>query len=234
MPKNHDIPQDSPRFFGRRKGKPLRQIGRTLVETLLPSLDIPQPGEGAVLDPRSLFIKPVRAVWLEVGFGGGEHLAWQAQQNPDVGLIGGEVFLNGIASLLGHLHRDGSDNVRIFAEDVRRLFPHLPDASLDRVFVLFPDPWPKKRHADRRFVGQPNLDILSRLMVDGAELRIATDDAVYKEWAQEQMALRQDFVNVTQDPAVKVEDWPATRYEMKAREQGRAPIFLRYLRRPRT
>jgi tRNA (guanine-N7-)-methyltransferase len=168
-----------------------------------------------------------------VGFGGGEHLAWQAANHPDIGVIGGEVFLNGIASLLGHIDRQAINNVRIFAEDVRRLFPALPDACLQRVFVLFPDPWPKKRHADRRFVGQSNLDELARLMEDGAELRIATDDETYKEWAQTQMAARPDFENVTVDPLVKAEDWPATRYETKAREQGRQPIFLRYLRRPR-
>lgn len=224
---------EGPRFFGRRRGKSLRATGRTLVETLLPKLTIDEPRPGESLDPRVLFAAPMRALWLEVGFGGGEHLAWQATTHPEVGLIGGEVFLNGIASLLGHIDRQGIANVRIFAEDVRRLFPALPDASFERVFVLFPDPWPKKRHAERRFIGGDNLDQLSRLMTDGAELRIATDDEVYKAWAQSQMAARADFENVTLDPLVKVEDWPATRYETKARAQGRQPIFLRYLRRPR-
>jgi tRNA (guanine-N7-)-methyltransferase len=203
------------------------------MDALLPRLVIDEPVAGQKIDPATLFPQPPRAVWLEVGFGGGEHLAWQAQQNPEIGLIGGEVFLNGVASLLVHLDRDGSTNVRIFAEDIRRLLPALPDACLERVFVLFPDPWPKKRHAERRFIGQPNLDALARLLVDGGELRIATDDATYKDWAREQMALRADFTDATQDPARKPEDWPATRYETKALEQGRAPIFLRYLRRAR-
>jgi tRNA (guanine-N7-)-methyltransferase len=224
---------EGPRFFGRRRGKSLRVTGRTLVETLLPKLAIDEPKAGERLDPRTLFGLPPKAIWLEVGFGGGEHLAWQADAHPDVGVIGGEVFLNGIASLLGHIERLGIGNVRIFAEDVRRLFPALPDACLQRVFVLFPDPWPKKRHIERRFIGSDNLDQLSRLMEDGAELRIATDDAVYKAWALSQMALREDFENVTGDPLVKAEDWPATRYETKARAQGRQPIFLRYLRKPR-
>jgi len=230
---NQALYAEGPRFFGRRRGKQLRQTGRSLVETLLPRLAIGQPGEGETLDPAALFPRPVSAVWLEVGFGGGEHLAWQAAHHPDVGIIGGEVFLNGIASLLGHLVREDVDNVRIFAEDVRRLMPALPDACLDRVFVLFPDPWPKKRHADRRFIGADNLDQLSRLLVDGGELRIATDDAVYKDWAREQMAARADFTDATIDAAVKSEDWPPTRYEAKAREQGREPIFLRYLRHRR-
>lgn len=224
---------EGPRFFGRRRGKALRVTGRTLVETRLPDLAIPEPAPGQSLDPWSLFSHQPKDLWLEVGFGGGEHLAWQAGHHPDVGIIGGEVFLNGIASLLGHLERDGLTNVRIFAEDVRRLFPALPDACLARVFVLFPDPWPKKRHAERRFVGGANLDHLSRLMVDGAELRIATDDETYKAWAQQQMAARPDFVLATDDPAVKAVDWPATRYESKALEQGRAPIYLSYRRLPR-
>ncbi len=225
---------EGPRFFGRRRGKSLRATGRTLVETLLPKLSILEPKPGESIEPSSWFAASPRALWLEVGFGGGEHLAWQAGAHPDVGLIGGEVFLNGIASLLGHIDRQGLENVRIFAEDIRRLFPALPDACLERVFVLFPDPWPKKRHAERRFIGAENLDQLSRLMKDGAELRIATDDAVYKAWARAQMAARADFEDVTGDPTCKVEDWPATRYEAKARAQGRQPIFLRYLRRPRS
>ena len=123
--------------------------------------------------------------------------------------------------------------MRIFPEDIRRLFPALPDACLERAFVLFPDPWPKKRHADRRFIGPANLDQMARLMKDGAELRIGTDDAVYKEWAPEQMALRSEFESIVDDPSVKPADWPLTRYEAKAIEQGRQPIYLRYRRKAR-
>ncbi len=228
------VPADSmPRFFGRRRGKPLRRTGRGLVESLLPRLAIAMPEAGQTVDPFTLFPGAPRSIWLEVGFGGGEHLAWQAAHHPDVGVIGCEVFLNGIASLLGHVQREDLTNVRIFPEDARRLFPALPDASVERVFVLFPDPWPKKRHAERRFVHPSNLDQLARLMVDGGELRIATDDAVYKQWAAEQMAEHPDFLRATGDPVTKTDDWPMTRYEAKAREQGRQPIFLRYLRRPR-
>ena len=223
--------EQAPRFFGRRRGKPLRRTGRGLVEGLLPRLAIALPPPGETLAVATLFPGPTRALWLEVGFGGGEHLAWQAAHHPDVGLIGCEVFLNGIASLLGHIQRDCLDNIRIFPEDARSLFGVLPDDCFERVFVLFPDPWPKKRHAERRFVSQPNLDRLARLLVDGGELRIATDDPVYMAWVATQMAVRTDFQDVTGEPTDKGEDWPATRYENKAREQGRQPVFYRYLRR---
>ncbi|MBF0562853.1 MAG: tRNA (guanosine(46)-N7)-methyltransferase TrmB, partial [Alphaproteobacteria bacterium] len=150
-----------PRSFGRRKGKKLRPGRSALLETLLPRLAIPRPAAGVGLDPWALFPEPLRAIWLEVGFGGGEHLAAQAGAHPDVGLIGCEVFVNGIASLLRHLDVDGLENVRVFPDDARLLLPALPERSLERIFVLFPDPWPKKRHAHRRFIGPATLDLLA-------------------------------------------------------------------------
>lgn len=226
------LPETQPRFFGRRKGRDLKTRAKALVETLLPRLKLEQPASGAVLDPRSLF-GDVRAVWLEIGFGGGEHMAAQAAANPDVGILGAEVFLNGIASLLGHVEDGGLANVRIFAEDVRRLLPSFPDASFERVFVLFPDPWPKTRHAERRFICQSNLERISSLLVDGGSLRVASDDPVYQDWTLSQMALCPDFVQTNPAPAEKPEGWPSSRYEMKARKAGRTPIFLDYRRRPR-
>ncbi|MBV8635304.1 MAG: tRNA (guanosine(46)-N7)-methyltransferase TrmB, partial [Burkholderiaceae bacterium] len=193
-------------------------------------LKIPLPPEGQRLDPASLFDSPKREYWLEVGFGGGEHAAWQAANNPDVGLIAAEVFVNGIASLLGHIEEGGLENIRIYAEDVRQLMPRLPQAILSRVFVLFPDPWPKSRHVDRRFVHDNNLDVIAPLMREGGILRVASDDETYKAWAQEVMAGRKDFVSITEDPSIKPEDWPATRYEAKALKAGRVPIFLSYKR----
>ena len=223
--------QDGPRFFGRRKGKTLRVTGRTLVETRLPALAIPEPGRDETLDPASLFSAPPSALWLEVGFGGGEHLAWQAAHHPGTGIIGGEVFLNGIASLLGHLDENGATNVRIFPEDVRRLFPALPDGCLDRVFVLFPDPWPKKRHASRRFIGPDNLPVLARLMKPGAELRVASDDPVYQDWASEHLEASEQFQALAgHDILSKPADWPQTRYEQKALREGRIPHYFRYIR----
>jgi tRNA (guanine-N7-)-methyltransferase len=227
-----EIPTDAthPRFFGRRRGKKLRTNAQGLVETLLPKLAIALPPHGQGLDPATLFPTPMREYWLEVGFGGGEHAAWQAEHNPDIGLIAAEVFLNGIASLLGHIGAKGLANIRIYAEDVRQLLPRLPKGSLSRVFVLFPDPWPKSRHAERRFIHDSNLDALSPLLRPGAELRIGTDDPTYQAWAQEVMAGRKDFANATLDPARKPGDWPTTRYEAKALREGRHPIFLSYRR----
>lgn len=222
-----------PRFFGRRQGRPLRRNGRTLIDALLPRLAIALPTEGMRLDPAALFPAPVREFWLEIGFGGGEHLAAQAARHRDVGMIGSEVFVNGVAALLGHVEREHLDNVRVFSDDVRRLFPALPDACFARVFVLFPDPWPKKRHAERRFIGPENLPALARLLKDGGELRIATDDPVYQEWAVEQMAAAPEFERLTADPAQRPADWPETRYEAKALREGRPPIYLSYRRRPR-
>lgn len=221
------------RFFGRRRGKKLRATGQSLVDELLPRLAIPLPDEGSgKLDPATLFPEPKKEYWLEVGFGGGEHAAWQAERNADVGLIGAEVFLNGIASLLGHIERGGLTNIRIYPEDVRPFLARLEENSLSRVFVLFPDPWPKSRHADRRFINNSNLDLLVPLMKPGAILRVASDDETYKAHALEVMAARTDFENVTgEDPTHRPDDWPETRYNAKAIREGRVPIFLSYRRR---
>lgn len=228
-------PGDRPRFYGRRSGKRMRRSALDLMETLLPRLDIPVPGQGDVLDPRALFPAAIGQVWLEVGFGGGEHVIAQAGLHPEVGIIACEPFRNGVASLLAHLNRaPGIDTVRIFPEDVRRLFPALPEGALGRVFVLFPDPWPKKRHAERRFIGRENLDSLARLMADGAELRVASDDPVYQDWAAEQLRTHPAFeeVQVTTERDQLPDDWPATRYEQKCLAEN-APVFFRFRRRAR-
>ncbi|HIJ62797.1 MAG TPA: tRNA (guanosine(46)-N7)-methyltransferase TrmB [Rhodospirillaceae bacterium] len=222
---------ESPRFFGRRRGKRLRVAGRDRFARILPALAIAPPPPGSRIDPASLFPRRPGEVWLEIGFGGGEHLAWQAARHPEIGIIGCEVFVNGIASLLGHVEAQGLDNVRVFPEDARLLMPALPDGGIGRAFVLFPDPWPKKRHIERRFVGPDNLDQLARLLAPGAELRIATDDPTYQKWAREQMARHPDFQDLTGEATAKPDDWPATRYEEKALAAGRQPHYLVYRRR---
>jgi len=222
------------RFFGRRSGKKLRQGALDLLATLLPRLAVPVPAEGGTLDPRTLFPAAVDAVWLEVGFGGGEHVAAQARLHPEAGIIGCEPFRNGVASLLTHLKDSNLETVRIFPNDARRLLPALPDACLDRVFVLFPDPWPKSRHAERRFIGRDNLDALARVMRDDGELRVASDDPVYQDWAASQLRAHPDFVErqVTTERETLPPDWPATRYEQKCLA-GRPPVFFRFVRKPR-
>lgn len=222
-----------PKLHGRRRGRRLRSGRQQLLETVLPRFAITLPPPGGRLDPEHLFPRPVRAVWLEIGFGAGEHLAEQAQANPDVGLIGCEIFEGGIASFLRHAGTLGVDNVRLLADDARPLLDALPSASLERVFLLFPDPWPKARHADRRFVSDDRLDRLAALIVPGGELRIATDHPVYQRWTLEHMVRRTDFEWMARGPAdwaTRPDDWPPTRYEAKAIREGRRPIFLRYLR----
>lgn len=222
---------DQPRFYGRRKGKPLKTARAGLLDELLPELRIPAPA--AALDPRTLFALPVTEVRMEIGFGGGEHLAQQALANPNIGFIGAEVFLNGVASLMRHVHDLGLKNVRVFDEDVRRLLPHLPDGSLARVSLLFPDPWPKTRHAKRRFVGPESLREMERLIAPGGEFRVASDHPVYIDWALMHLVRDPAFTWTAKAPddwRVRPADSTATRYEQKAITQGRAPVFLNFRR----
>ena len=231
MPEDGDF--EDRRFYGRRKGRPLGKGQQRLIDTLLPRLAIALPDEGR-LDPNSLFSRNPAQLWLEIGFGGGEHLAEQARANRDVGLIGCEVFLNGIATLLAQVSAGALDNVRLYPEDARDLLDALPEASLDRVFLLFPDPWPKRRHADRRFIQPANLDLLARLMKPGAEFRVASDDPTYIGWALAHLMRHHAFTWTARGPAdwrVRPADWPQTRYESKALREGRHPVFLRFIRR---
>ena len=229
-------PDSARRLYGRRKGRPLRKRKSSLIDTLLPSLAIPVPQPGERIDPRALFARPVDEVWLEVGFGSGHHLAWQAEHNPSVGHIGAEPFVNGVAALLALVDQGRLDNVRVLPDDARPLLDALPDASLGRAFVLFADPWPKKRHWERRFIGPGNLDHLARVLKDGAELRLASDDMGLVRWMLEHTVRHPDFEWTARSPRdwrERPADWPPTRYEQKAIEAGRKPVFLRFVRRPR-
>ena len=217
--------------YGRRRGRRLRESQRALLESALPTLAI-APGE-TPLDPRGLFAPGTKEIWLEIGFGGGEHLAAQAAAHPEVGIIGCEPFVNGVVSLLGHVQARALRNVRIWSHDARDLIVRLPAASLARAFILFPDPWPKARHHKRRLIAAPFLDALARVLAPGAELRVATDDADYRDWILERLpdhpAFRpQDRADWQARPA----DWPPTRYEQKAVAAGRAPVYMRFRRAP--
>ncbi|HEX9449002.1 MAG TPA: tRNA (guanine(46)-N(7))-methyltransferase TrmB [Dongiaceae bacterium] len=223
------------KFYGRRKGRKLRVNQQGWVDELLPRLTVALPADQQPLDPRTLFAQPVDDIWLEIGFGGGEHLAAQAAAHPQIGFIGCEVFLNGIASLLGHLANQASSNVRIYPEDARELLARLPDQCLGRLFLLFPDPWPKARHARRRFVNRANLDLLARLMKPGAELRIGSDDPTYIGWALAHASNHPAFTwlaSCAADWQTRPDDWPPSRYEQKAIRQGRQPAYFRFRRNP--
>ncbi|MDX1710905.1 MAG: tRNA (guanosine(46)-N7)-methyltransferase TrmB [Rhodovibrionaceae bacterium] len=220
---------------GRRQGRPLRPGRRRLLADLLPRVRIEVPEEG-VLDPASLFDRPVDALWLEIGFGSGEHLAWQAAQNPGVGMIGAEMFLNGVAAALSEIEARGLDNLRILPDDAQPLLAALPPASLHRVFILFPDPWPKARHHKRRLIQPATLDRLAAAMADDAELRLATDDPGYLVWILRHLQAHRAFTWTARradDWRRRPADWPETRYEAKARAAGRTPVYLLYRRRPR-
>jgi tRNA (guanine-N7-)-methyltransferase len=202
---------------------------------LLPRLAIALPAAGR-LDLRSLLPMPVLDVWLEIGFGAGEHLAEQAERHPEIGFIGCEVFEDGIVRLLGEVARRGLGNIRMFTDDARLLLAALPPGSIGRVFILFPDPWPKRRHHKRRLVAPATLDLLAAVMSDGAELCLATDDRDYLAWMLEHATAHPDFIWLARRPAdwrERPDDWPETRYEAKARTAGRMSAFLRFTRRPR-
>jgi len=215
------------RSYGRIKSRPIKPRQQALVENLLPTLRVP---EGPI-DPAALKADAAET-WLEVGFGGGEHMAAQAAKRPDVLVIGAEPFQNGVASALRHIDEAGLTNVRVQDGDVRELLGRLPDASLTRAFILFPDPWPKTRHHKRRIV-QPDLVAeLARLLVPGGRLRFASDVAHYVDWALEMIRANPDF----RWTAERADDWrnpPAdhvtTRYEEK-RLGDCAPVFLDFVR----
>jgi tRNA (guanine-N7-)-methyltransferase len=174
-----------------------------------------------------------RPLWLEIGFGAGEHLAAQAASNPEVGLIGCEPFLNGVVGALNHIRDDGLDNVRLYMGDALDVLDRLAPASLTRAFLLHPDPWPKARHAKRRFVNPGPLDALASRLKPGAELRIGTDHPIYLRWTLMQMAARRDFewlATTATDWQTRPGDWPPTRYEAKARRLGHEVWYLRYRR----
>ena len=208
------------RLYGRGRGHKLRQRQQLLLDVTLPRLVFRPDGDW----------RPER-LWLEVGFGGGEHALAQIAAYPDVGYIACEVFENGICSLLSRLVPEGGEatapvprNLRIWPDDARVLLRQLPDASLERLYLLFPDPWPKARHAKRRFVHPGLLPLLARVLKPGAEWRVASDEPVYQAWVDEVIA-EQTLFEVAQSVSTRPADWPPTRYEAKALREGRSPRY---------
>ena len=222
-------PATTRRLYGRRTGHALRKGQAVLVDELLPRVAVPAAGP---IDATSLFGAP-RPMALEIGFGAGEHLAAQSAAHPDTGFIGCEPFLNGVVGALNHIRDGALDNVRLHMGDALDVLERLPDASLSHAYLLHPDPWPKFRHARRRFVNPGPLDLLAAKLMPGGELRIGTDHPIYCRWALMQMAARRDFAWLAEVPAdwrERPEDWPPTRYEMKARRLGHEVWYLRYRR----
>ncbi len=215
------------KLYGRRKGPTLSAHKEELRRTLLPQLALKiVPGA----DPRSYF-ECADDVWLEVGFGAGEHLLALARAHPGLGLIGAEPYEAGVAKLLSHMAPDPPPNIRIHEGDARDVIAALPDACLGRVFILFPDPWPKTRHHKRRFIQVGMLDQLARVMRAGAEMRFASDDAGYVQWTLERAMAHPAFAWTATCPSdwrTRPSDWPQTRYEAKALHGP--PVYLRFAR----
>ncbi len=208
-------------FYGRRKGKPLRRRHSEVMDVVLPevAVDLAAPLTG--LGPRR---------WLEIGFGGGEHLAHQAAQHPSVSLIGAEAFLNGVAKLLAALDDQKSINVRVHYGDARDLLEALPDGALERIYLLYPDPWPKERQKKRRFVNPANLAHFHRLLVEDGLFLFASDIPDYVAWTREHVATHGGFAEEG-DVSMPFADWTRTRYEAKALREGRMPAYLRFRKR---
>ena len=217
------------RLYGRRQGHKLRHGQAALVEELLPRIAVPDSG---ALDARSLFGDD-RPLGLEIGFGKGEHLAGQAAARPELGLIGCEPFLDGVVGALLHVRDEGLANVRLYMGDALDVLERLPDASLERAWLLHPDPWPKARHAKRRFMNPGPIDLIAAKLKPGGEFRFGTDHPVYCRWAMMVMGRRRDFAWLAEGPQdflVRPGDWPETRYEAKARAKGHEVWYFRYRR----
>jgi tRNA (guanine-N7-)-methyltransferase len=219
-------------FFGRRKGHPLRARQSALFDTLLPRLAL-DLGTRPPHDLATLFPVPVDEIRLEIGFGGAEHLIAQAQAHPRAGFVGAEGFINGIAKALAAIDAQQLGNVRLFHGDAINLLDWLPAASITRVDLLYPDPWPKRRHWKRRFVNEGNIARLARILRPGGEFRFATDWASYAEWTLWRLMRVRDFVWTAENADDWRKPWPGfsrTRYEAKAIREGRTPCYLIFRR----
>jgi tRNA (guanine-N7-)-methyltransferase len=218
------------RSFGRIKARPIKPRQAALMDTLLPQIAMPDPKAGPV-DPHTL-MPEAQEVWLEIGFGGGEHMAAQAARRPDVLVIGCEPFLNGVASALRHVDEGALKNVRIHADDARDLVDALPDASVDRVLILFPDPWHKARHNKRRLIQDETAQAFARILKPGGRLRFVTDWKDYADWALERLGRTPGLrwlADEADDWRVAPPDHVVTRYEEK-KLGDTAPIFLEFER----
>ncbi len=220
------------RSFGRRKGHKLSPRQSRLFDELLPRLqpDLSRPPPEPLTGQ---FAAPVDEVWLEIGFGAGEHLIWQARTNPQAGLIGCEPYINGVAKVVTAVDDDRLRNLAVHPDDALALLDWLPTASIARCFILFPDPWPKRRHRKRRFLRAENIAALARVVRPGAELRFATDIGDYARTALLAFMREGSFAWTARTPRdwrERPADWPQTRYEAKAREAGRRCYYCRFRR----
>lgn len=235
------------KFFGRRKGRVIRKAKSYLLDNFLPLVLFKAQKNKKIED---YFDQKKDKYYLEIGFGDGEHIEKLSKENKNIGFLGVEVYKNGVANLLSlitgikegaeveqneniNLTSNRVDNLRIYDDDVRFLFDKIPDNSFDKVFLLFPDPWPKNKHSSRRFINEQNLKELARILKKGGVLQIATDHHVYKCWTLEQMRKNKDFVwmaKTSDDWRRPPADWYETKYQRKALREGRRPVFFEFER----
>lgn len=238
---------NQPKFYGRRKGRTIHKAKSFLLDNFLPLLSVDAKQK---FQPEKYFPQAKQEYCLEIGFGDGEHLAALAMEQPQNGFIGVEVYKNGVANLLSlltgikegkdedlvlpiKLAENREDNIRIFADDVRLLFAAMPDGFFSKIYLLFPDPWPKTKHSGRRFINPDNLTQLARILKKGGLLQVATDHPVYKRWTLETMRKNKDFrwtAKCSADWRNPPADWHETKYQRKAVREGRRPVFFEFER----
>jgi tRNA (guanine-N7-)-methyltransferase len=217
-------------LYGRAHGKTLRSYHAQLIKEKLPRLEI---GSATMLDCAALFPFSPREIWLEIGFSGGEHLIAQATAQRDVGFVGAEPFVNGVAKALAAIESNKLDNVRLRAGDAAALLEALPAGVLSRLYLLYPDPWPKRRHNKRRFVSEARVGEFARVLCRGGQARFATDVDDYAGWTLRRFLDSADFTwsaRRADDWRLPWPDWRETRYEAKAKREGRRPIYLTFVR----
>jgi tRNA (guanine-N7-)-methyltransferase len=216
------------RSYGRRRGKPLSARKERLLADLLPRLRLNLEAR-APKRLEDLFPVSVKQVWLEIGFGSGEHLLFQAEHHKDVGFIGCEPFINGVASLLGAIETRGIETIRVHDGDAREVLAWLPDGAVSRLFILFPDPWPKKRHLKRRLISSESVEQFARVLAPGAKLRFASDSGDYAASVRSLLCGSGAFV-LGEEAETRPIGWPETRFERKALSEGRKPVYLGFRR----
>ena len=222
-------------FYGRTRGKHLRKSQQLYLAEDLDAISLGLVGREVNPNPEKINMSNLFGncpIWLEIGFGGGEHMLHQALSNPKIRIVGCEPYVNGVAMLLGKIREKDCGNIKIHAGDVRDLFDVVPENSFERAFLLYPDPWPKKRHHRRRFVTPEYLVPLARVMQPGSILRISTDIGDYVRQALQQVPLH-GFEWLADGPAdwrCAWTDWISTRYEQKALREGRTPYYLTFRR----
>lgn len=232
----HSMTKEKPFLlsFGRRVGKAMGDGKKHVLKTLLPELSLTLNTQNdAPIQPQEWFSNPVQDVWMEIGFGGGEFLEKQVELHQDIGFIGCEPFINGVASFLYAMRKKNRSNIRLWVDDARLLLQNIESHSLGRVYILFPDPWPKRRHHKRRLISTPMLDLLAEKIRKGGELILATDHQDYAAWMLEHLEAHERFdwkSESHKNGDIPPDHWSPTRYEQKMRIQGYEPVFMHFVR----